>query len=133
MSANIIRIERTITETELRRESPETEQVKELLIEIRHELRQLREEVRIMGQTQQDQDTQIASDVTALTNAFTGFETAVAAEIAAAKSSPAAADPVVAQALTNIEALTAKIVADTAAAQPPADTTGDGSIPTITG
>lgn len=81
-------------------------------------LHQLREELRTMAQTEQEQVTQLTSDVTALTDALTGFETAVAAEIASIKAQPAAADPVVAQALTNIESLTARLKTDTAAATP---------------
>lgn len=114
MTANIVRMECALLRETFRRENPDATQ----LDRIEFELHQLREEVRTMAETQQDQDTQIASDVTALTNAFTGFESAVAAEIAAIKSTPAAADPVVATALTNLEALTAKMVADTAAATP---------------
>src|SRR5260370_37003669 len=98
--------------------SPVERQILEGHNRVLRELHHLRREVRTMSQTQQDQDTQITAAVTALSDAFTGFETAVATEIANIKSSPAAADPVVAQALANIEALTAKIVADTTAALP---------------
>ena len=98
-----------------------------LQAEILRALQTLTQKVDTMAQTEQDQVAQLSSDVTALTSAFTGFETAVAAEIATIKAQPAAADPVVAQSLANIEALTAKIVADTAAAAPASTDTGSGS------
>jgi hypothetical protein len=136
---DIVRINRTITETEIRRESPETEHVKGLLIEILRELRHLREEVKQMAQTQQEQDDQITAAVAALGQKLTDFETAVATEIATIKATPAAADPVVATAITNLEDLTARLVSDTAAATPaPAATAtpvdaAPTDIPTITG
>lgn len=131
MTANIVRMEEALLQRErFRRENPDATQLDriEILLHL------LREEIRIMSETQAQQDAQITSDVAALTTAFTNFQAAVAAEIAAAQASPAAADPVVAQALTNIESLTATMVAATAAAQPAAPVTSDGTpIPTITG
>jgi hypothetical protein len=133
MTANIMRMECELRREEFRRENPDATQLDRIEIL----LHQLREDVRIMAETQQDQDTQLASDVTALTSALTGFEQAVAAEIASIKSSPAAADPVVAQAITNIEGLTARLVSDTAAAAPASSTTtppaSSTDIPTIGG
>lgn len=131
----IIRMDRA--DEKFRGENPERTQ----LDRIEAELHALREELRTMAQTEQDQVTQLTSDVTALTDALTGFETAVAAEIANIKSQPAAADPVVAQALTNIETLTARLKTDTAAATPappapapaPAAAAPADGIQTITG
>lgn len=93
------------------------------------EIRELRTEVRIMADTQAQQDAEITADVTALTTAFTNYTTAVAAEIAAIQASPAAADPIVAQGLTNIEALTATINAATTAATPAAPATPSTDAP----
>jgi hypothetical protein len=99
---------------------------------ILHEVLQLKHEVRKMADTQQQQDAQLTSDITALTTAFTNYTAAVQAEIAVLQGSPAASDPVVAQAITNIEALTAQINADTASATPstptsPSTPSGDPS------
>jgi hypothetical protein len=129
----IIRMDRA--DEKFRGENPERTQ----LDRIEAGLHLLREELQTMAQTQQDQDTQLTADVAALGQKLTDFETAVAAEIASIKSSPAAADPVVATAITNLEGLTARLVSDTAAATPapPAPDTppaapADG-IQTITG
>ena len=141
MTANIVRMECELRRENFRRENPDATQLDRIEIL----LHQLREEVRIMAETQQDQDTQLSADVTALTNALTDFETAVAAEIASIKASPAAADPVVATAITNLEGLTSRLKADALAAAPPAPTPtpvptptptpapAGGGIPTITG
>lgn len=101
-----------------RADNPETSLQVMLAMMTLSEVCKAREEQRMSDATLQDQVTTLTSDVTALTGAFTDFETAVAAEIAGIKASPAAADPVIAQGLTNIETLTAKIKADTAAATP---------------
>jgi hypothetical protein len=101
-----------------RADNPETSLQLMLGMMTLSEVCKMREEQRMADATLQDQLTTLTADVTTLAATEQKFEDTITAEIATLKASPAAADPVVATAITNIEAITAKMAAATAAATP---------------
>jgi septal ring-binding cell division protein DamX len=101
-----------------RADSPETSLQLMLGLMTLSEVCKMREEQRMADETLQQQVETLTGDVATLAATEQTFEDTITAEIAALKASPAAADPVVATAIANIEAITAKMAAATAAATP---------------
>jgi len=98
------------------------------------EVSKLREELRRMAETQQEQDAILTSDIESLMETETTLESTldgIKAQLDALKNSPAAADPAVATAITNIEGLKAKMLAKIAAASAPTPVVVD-PVPVVT-
>lgn len=78
---------------------------------VERKLNDLTEEVKKLN----EQDQALTDAVTKLSADFTAYQTAIDAEVASLQGSPAATDPAVATAITNLTALSASIEASTAA------------------
>lgn len=117
--AHIRRVLDFIEENNFAVESRETAFLVMLAVMTLSEVCKMREEQRMADGSLQEQVATLTGDVTTLAATEQKFEDTISAEIATLKASPAAADPAVATAISNIEAITAKMAAATAAAAPP--------------